>query len=389
MSKVWFITGAGRGLGIDIAQRALAAGHSVVATGRDADRVLQAVGARDNLLTVPLDITDPDAAMAAAKAAVDRFGRIDVLVNNAGNFHAGYFEEISAKQFRAQMETNFFGPLNVTRAILPVMRQQRSGQVITITSTAGLIGQEFVVAYAASKFALEGWMESLRFDVAPYGIRTMSVEPGFFRTELLVEGASTIWPELSIKDYADRTAHTIAAWKGMNGQQGGDPAKLAAALVTLSDSGDLPLRFVAGVDAMAAVEANLKAIQGQIDVHRDLSASLAFDDAWRSSDPADPKWKRMRGQRDHQEIHNAPGPDHGCPWDRRIRLDGGERPDLRHERGICADGRAEPGSCGGLLLALRPFRGRRPGGCALVQCADRSHLGRLSSRLLRSGKGRL
>ena len=279
MSKVWFITGAGRGLGIDIAQKALAAGHSVVATGRNADRVLQAVGAHDNLLTVALDITDPEAAIAAAKAAVDRFGRIDVLVNNAGNFYAGYFEEISAKQFRAQMETNFFGPLNVTRAILPVMRQQRSGQVITITSTAGLIGQEFVVAYAASKFALEGWMESLRFDVAPYGIRTMSVEPGFFRTELLVEGASTIWPELSIEDYADRTAQTIAAWKGMNGQQGGDPAKLAAALVTLSDSGELPLRFVAGADAMAAVEANLKAIQGQIDAHRALSASLAFDDA--------------------------------------------------------------------------------------------------------------
>jgi NAD(P)-dependent dehydrogenase (short-subunit alcohol dehydrogenase family) len=167
----------------------------------------------------------------------------------------------------------------VTRAILPVMRQQRRGQVITITSTAGLIGQEFVVAYAASKFALEGWMESLRFDVAPYGIATMSVEPGFFRTELLVEGASTIWPELSIEDYAERTAQTIAAWKGMNGQQGGDPAKLAAALVTLSDSGELPLRFVAGADAMAAVEANLKAIQGQIDAHRALSASLAFDDA--------------------------------------------------------------------------------------------------------------
>ncbi len=277
MSKVWFITGASRGLGIDIARKALVAGHSVVATGRNANRVLQAVSAHDNLLTVALDITDPDAAIAAAKAAVDRFGRIDVLVNNAGNFYAGYFEEISATQLRAQMETNFFGPLNVTRAILPIMRQQRSGQVITITSTAGLIGQEFVVAYAASKFALEGWMESLRFDVAPYGIRTMSVEPGFFRTELLVEGASTIWPELSIKDYADRTAQTITAWKGMNGQQGGDPAKLAAALVTLSDSGELPLRFVAGADAMAAVEANLKTIQGQIDAHRDLSASLAFD----------------------------------------------------------------------------------------------------------------
>ena len=147
------------------------------------------------------------------------------------------------------METNFFGPLNVTRAVLPVMRAQRSGQVITVTSTAGLIGQEFCAAYAASKFALEGWMESLRFDLAPYGIRTMAVEPGFFRTELLVEGASTIWPELHIDDYAERTAQTIAAWKSMNGQQGGDPKKLARALVTLSDSDALPLRFVAGADA--------------------------------------------------------------------------------------------------------------------------------------------
>ena len=276
-SKVWLITGAGRGLGIDIAQKALAAGHSVVATGRKADRVLQAVGPHENLLTVSLDITDQDAAVAAAQAAVDRFGRIDVLVNNAGNFYAGYFEEISADQFRAQMETNFFGPLNVTRAVLPIMRKQRGGQVITVTSTAGLIGQEFVVAYAASKFALEGWMESLRFDVAPYGIKTMAVEPGFFRTELLVEGSSMIWPELSLPDYADRTAQTIAAWKGMNGQQGGDPAKLAGALVTLSGSGELPLRFVAGADAMGGVEANLKAIQGQIDANRALSASLAFD----------------------------------------------------------------------------------------------------------------
>ena len=255
----------------------MAAGHSVVATGRNPDAVLKAIGAHAGPLTVALDITDPQAAITAAQAAVDRFGRIDVLVNNAGNFYAGYFENISPEHFRAQMETNFFGPLNVTRAILPIMRRQRSGQVITVTSLAGLIGQEFVVAYAASKFALEGWMESLRFDVAPFGINTMVVEPGFFRTELLVEGSSTIWPELSVEDYAQRTKQTITAWSGMNGLQGGDPAKLAAALVTLSDSGELPLRFVAGADAMAAVEANLKTIQERIDAHRALSASLVID----------------------------------------------------------------------------------------------------------------
>jgi NAD(P)-dependent dehydrogenase (short-subunit alcohol dehydrogenase family) len=276
-SNVWFITGAGRGLGIDIAQSALAAGHFVVATGRNAARVEDAIGAHENLLAVELDITDPDAAETATAAAVDRFGHIDVLVNNAGNFYAGYFENISPEQFRAQMETNFFGPLNVTRAILPVMRTQRSGQVITISSLAGLVGQEFVAAYAASKFALEGWMESLRFDLEPFGIKTMLVEPGFFRTELLVEGSSTIWPELQIDDYAERTEQTIEAWKGMNGQQGGDPQKLGQALVILADSDELPKRFIAGADAMAGEEQNLAAIQSQINATRELSASLSYD----------------------------------------------------------------------------------------------------------------
>jgi len=276
-TKVWFVTGASRGLGVDIVRSALDAGHSVVATGRNAERVQAAVGQHKNLLTVALDITDPATIDQAVQAAVERFGRIDTLVNNAGNFYAGYFENISPDQMRAQMETNFFGPLNVTRAILPVMREQRSGQVITITSAAGLMGQEFCAAYAPSKFALEGWMESLRFDLAPFGISTMAVEPGFFRTELLVEGSSTIWPALDIADYAERTQETITAWKGMNGLQGGDPRKLADALITLSDAEDLPLRFLAGADVMAGVEQNLATIQDQIDAHRDLSASLAFD----------------------------------------------------------------------------------------------------------------
>jgi NAD(P)-dependent dehydrogenase (short-subunit alcohol dehydrogenase family) len=276
-TSVWFITGAGRGLGIDIAQAALAAGHSVVATGRNPERVRDAIGAPENLVTVALDVTDPAAAEQAAAAAVDRFGRIDVLVNNAGNFYAGYFENISPEQFRAQMETNFFGPTNVTRAILPIMRRQRSGQIITVTSAAGLIGQEFCAAYAPSKFALEGWMESLRYDVEPYGITTMAVEPGFFRTELLVEGSSTIWPELNIEDYAERTAQTIDVWKSMNGQQVGDPRKLAQALVTLSDSDELPLRFIAGADVMVSVEQNLATIQEQIAANRELSASLSYD----------------------------------------------------------------------------------------------------------------
>jgi NAD(P)-dependent dehydrogenase (short-subunit alcohol dehydrogenase family) len=148
--KVWLITGAGRGMGVDIAKAALAAGHAVVASGRNPERVSAALGEAEDLLVVKLDVTDPDDATDAARAAVDRFGRIDVLVNNAGNFYAGFFEELSPDDFRAQVETLLFGPLNVTRAVLPVMRAQRSGLVVAISSTAGLVGAEFNSAYAAA-----------------------------------------------------------------------------------------------------------------------------------------------------------------------------------------------------------------------------------------------
>ena len=237
------VTGAGRGLGVDIAKAALAAGHAVVATGRNTEKVSAAIGEHDDLLAVKLDVTDP-ADEAAVAAAVDRFGRIDVLVNNAGNFNAGFFEELSPEEFRAQIETTFFGPVNVTRAVLPAMRAQRSGLVITISSTAGLEGGEFTSAYAASKFGVEGLDGVAGPEVAPFGIRTMLVEPGFFRTELLTP-ESTKYAS-SIEDYAERTEQTVTAWKGMNGQQGGDPAKLADALVHLAGQQEPPLRFAAG-----------------------------------------------------------------------------------------------------------------------------------------------
>jgi NAD(P)-dependent dehydrogenase (short-subunit alcohol dehydrogenase family) len=276
--KVWLVTGAGRGMGVDIAQAALEAGHAVVATGRNPERVSAALGAHDELLTVALDVTDPASAQAAVDAALDRFGRIDVLVNNAGNFYAGFFEEITPEDFRAQVETNLFGPLNVTRAVLPVMRAQRSGLVVTMSSTAGLIGQEFTSAYAASKFAVEGWMESLTPEVAPFGVRTMVVEPGFFRTDLLTP-ESTSYAEPSIEDYAERTRQTVAAWTGMNGLQGGDPAKLARGLVQLAGSQEPPVRWVAGADAVAGVEQKAKDLLAQVDAHRELSSSLSHDDA--------------------------------------------------------------------------------------------------------------
>jgi NAD(P)-dependent dehydrogenase (short-subunit alcohol dehydrogenase family) len=276
--KVWLVTGAGRGMGVDIAKAALAAGHAVVATGRNPERVVQAIGENEDLLAVKLDITDPREAAPAVQATVDRFGRIDVLVNNAGNFYAGFFEEITPENFRAQVETNLFGPLNVARAVLPIMRAQRSGLVVAISSTAGIVGQEFCTAYAASKFAIEGWIESLTPEVAPYGIRTMLVEPGFFRTDLLTP-ESTSYAEPTIDDYADRTRQTVTAWQGMNGQQGGDPAKLAKALVQLASQEQPPLRWAAGADAVATVEQKAKDLLAQAGAHRDLSSSLAHDDA--------------------------------------------------------------------------------------------------------------
>jgi len=276
--KVWFITGAGRGMGVDIAKAALAAGDAVVATGRNTDRVRSVLSEAEDLLVVKLDITDPADAQAAAQAAVERFGRIDVLVNNAGNFIAGFFEEISPEQFRWQIETNLFGPMNITRAVLPVMRRQRSGLVVAISSTAGLIGQEFCSAYAASKFGIEGWIESLTPEVARFGIRTMLVEPGFFRTDLLTP-ESTNYAEPSIDDYAERTRQTVTAWNSMNGQQGGDPAKLAAALVSLAGQDEPPLRWVAGADAVEGVERKAKDLLAQVDAHRELSSSLALNDA--------------------------------------------------------------------------------------------------------------
>jgi NAD(P)-dependent dehydrogenase (short-subunit alcohol dehydrogenase family) len=274
--KIWLITGAGRGMGVELAKAALAAGHGVVATGRNTETVNRAVGDHDDLLVVALDVTNLDSAKAAAQAAIDRFGRIDVLVNNAGNFYAGYFEELTPEQVKAQIDVNLFGPMNVTRSVLPVMRKQRSGHVVTISSLAGIVGGEFASAYAASKFGLEGWMEALQGELAPFGIHTTIVVPGFFRTELL-EPASTTWAASSIADYAERTAAMVPAWKAMNGRQPGDPAKFAAALVQIVDEEDAPLRWVAGADAVAGVEQKARDLLAQVDAHRDLSTSLALD----------------------------------------------------------------------------------------------------------------
>jgi NAD(P)-dependent dehydrogenase (short-subunit alcohol dehydrogenase family) len=274
-TKVWLITGAGRGMGADFATAALAAGHSVVATGRHPERV--SLGDSEKLLTVKLDVTSSADASAAVQAAVDRFGRIDVLVNNAASFFAGYFEELTPEQIDRQLAASLLGPMNVTRAVLPVMRKQRSGHIISISSSAGIAaGFDFVTAYAASKFGLEGWMESLTVEVAPFGIHTTIVNPGFFRTELLTE-QSTQYAAPSIADYDQRRGPLMEFWKSQNGRQAGDPAKLARALVTLAGQTTPPRRFIAGADAVATAEQKVAELQAQIDSNRALSTSLSFD----------------------------------------------------------------------------------------------------------------
>src|SRR6185295_1452103 len=220
--KVWFITGASRGMGVDFAKAALAAGHAVVASGRDRDRVSKALGQSNDLLAVKLDVTSRSDAQSAVRAAVDRFGHIDVLVNNAASFYAGYFEELTPEQMERQLAASLLGPMNVTRAVLPVMRKQRSGHIISISSSAGFSGFEFGTAYAASKFGLEGWMESLHAEVAPFGITTTIVNPGFFRTELLTE-QSTNYAEPSIEDYDERRAKQLEFWKAFILSKPGPP----------------------------------------------------------------------------------------------------------------------------------------------------------------------
>src|SRR3954447_12922999 len=279
--RTWFITGAGRGMGVEFARAALAAGHDVVATGRDPDAVAQALGDSDRLLVAKLDVTDAQDAEAAVAAAVDRFGAVDVLVNNAASFYAGYFEELTPEQMDRQITTTLMGPMNVTRAVLPVMRKQRSGHVMTISSSAGFAGFEYGTAYAASKFGVDGWMESLAPEIEPFGIHTTVVNPGFFRTELLTT-ESTNYAPASIEDYAERSAAQREFFESMNGKQGGDPAKLAQALLTIAPRGQPPFRFIAGADAIAQAEEKLAARQQQIDAHRDLSTSLALDERDRS-----------------------------------------------------------------------------------------------------------
>lgn len=252
MEKIWFITGAGRGLGRAIAQAALDAGNRIVATARNKEKVQTAFGNNPDVLALTLDVTDPASVAEAVKTAVNHYRRIDVLVNNAGYGQLGWFEDTTDKQIRSQFETNVFGVMNVTRAVLPVMRAARSGYIFTISSVSGIFSVAGGAIYASSKFAVEGLMEGLAQEVKPLGICSTLIEPGFFKTDFL-DGSSVQYAESRIPDYAPQFEAFRQWHENMNHRQTGDPAKLGQLLVKLSDMPEPPVRLAAGTDGYNSV----------------------------------------------------------------------------------------------------------------------------------------
>ena len=269
--KTWFITGASRGLGVQIAKAAIQAGDRVVATGRQRAGVIKNLGPdSDQLLTVELDVTDAAQAQTAVDAAVARFGAIDVLVNNAGYGHLGFFEETTTQDVEAQFATNLFGVFNVTRAALPTMRSAHSGRIFNMSSLAGILGAEMGSLYCASKFALEGFSESLAKEIEPFGLFVTIVEPGPFRTDFLT-AESLRFGGNAVADYDERRAQRRASFEQRDGQQPGDPAKLAEAIVLLANEDKPPMRFIAGAVAVNAADAKLASMQAEIKARRALS----------------------------------------------------------------------------------------------------------------------
>ncbi|MGV0748856.1 oxidoreductase [Mycolicibacter minnesotensis] len=276
--SVWFITGASRGFGLQIARDLLDRGHQVVATARDTATVTDALGDNANLLAVALDVTDETQARQAAQAAVDRFGRIDVLINNAGRGLLGAVEEATDAEVRAVYETNVFGLLTVTRAVTPVLRAQRSGTIVNISSVGGFVSSPGWGVYASTKFAVEALSEALHAELQPLGIHAMVVEPGYFRTDFL-DSSSLQVQQHTIDDYTDGPAGKMRITAGeRNHDQPGDPVKAAAAIIDVVESERPPVRLLLGNDTIAAVEGKLAHVQAELAQWRDVSSSTDFDD---------------------------------------------------------------------------------------------------------------
>ncbi|WP_144150352.1 oxidoreductase [Paraburkholderia sp. BCC1885] len=277
MSKVWLITGATRGIGAEIARAALAAGEKVVATGRSSSRIEQSLGPTDRLLALTLDVTDHDQAVEVARTAVERFGRIDVLVNNAGYGLIGAVEECSSAELADQFATNVLGVAAVTRAVLPIMRAQRSGHIFNMSSAAGIVAFPGASGYCSSKFAVEGLTESMAQEVAPLGIKVTMVEPGYMRTEFL-ESPSAVYAERVIDDYDSTAGAMRRGSRAISLKQPGDPRKLAQAFLTLASAANPPLRFVGGADSVSFLEQALATKREELETWRHLSMSLGYEE---------------------------------------------------------------------------------------------------------------
>lgn len=276
--KVWFVTGGNKGIGAAIVKEALAQGYNVVAAARKIEEAEQNLGTHPNLLIVKLDITNDAQVEAAVKAAMDKFGRIDVLVNNAGYGLLGHFEEMSEASIRKQIETNVFGTMKITRAILPIMRAQESGFVVTVSSTSGIKSVAGGSVYSASKFALEGWSEGMNFDMSRFGIRFMLLEPGAFRTDFSNENASMQLPDLQVDAYDDARDALANIFRSMDGTQSGNPAKLAKGLIKVVNSSDAPVRLLISKAAIPAVEAYYKNRYAEFQKWQEVSADSDFED---------------------------------------------------------------------------------------------------------------
>ncbi len=274
-NKVWFITGASRGFGALIAQAALARGDAVAATARNPADLIKTLGQHPALLALPLDVNDERAAIAAANRAAEHFGRIDVLVNNAGYGLLGAVEEASASEVSNVFGTNVFGLLHVTRAVLPHMRARRSGRVINMSSVGGYAAYPGWGVYGATKFAVEGLTEALAAELAPVGIHVTVVEPGFFRTDFL-DAKSLVTSTSTIADYADTVGQMRQFAAAANHQQPGDPAKLAQAVLALADAPQPPVRLPLGSDTVARIIAKNDSVQSELLKWMSLATSTDF-----------------------------------------------------------------------------------------------------------------
>ncbi|MBW4581203.1 MAG: SDR family NAD(P)-dependent oxidoreductase [Tildeniella nuda ZEHNDER 1965/U140] len=277
-ARVWFITGSSTGFGRSLVEAVLKHGDRVVATARKPEQLDDLIRQHPEAVkAVSLDVTDPNAVQAAVKAALDAFGRVDVLVNNAGYGAVGAIEEVSDEAIHRQFDTNVFGALNVTRALLPTLRQQRSGHILNLSSVGGLVSFPGSGIYCATKFALEAISEALAKEVEALGIKVTIVEPGAFRTDF--NGRSLAAPETFIDDYASISGAMLQWLKDMDGKQPGDPDKAAAAMIQVVESDKPPLRLALGADAVGAIDAKLESVKAELDAWKQVSIDTAFEGA--------------------------------------------------------------------------------------------------------------